>query len=217
MSASPHSFIQSFEELPSTLPIFPLPNALMLPNGELPLNIFEPRYLNMIRDAMKGEQLIGMIQPNPASKNESDLYRVGCAGRIIRYEETTDGRLLVVLAGVCRFAVVEEVPTIRGYRMVIPDWSKFAHDYTPEVNDDPQTRLIFHKALRQHFDEHKIDTNLDSLSKLNLNQLMTSLFSYLPLSSEDRQLLIETEKLDEQLMAFAAILSGNSKNKQAPH
>ncbi len=100
--------MQQFEQLPDTLPVFPLTNAVVMPGGHLPLNIFEPRYLNMLQDAMERHRLIGMIQPRDESPNP-DLYSVGCAARITRYEETNDGRLEVSLTGLCRFEIKEEL------------------------------------------------------------------------------------------------------------
>jgi Lon protease-like protein len=95
----------------------------------LPLNIFEPRYLNMINDALGGHRMIGMIQPDPAAGSESEVFRTGCAGRITQYRETADCRIEMVLTGVCRFDLVEELSTTRGYRMIVPDWSRFSEDY----------------------------------------------------------------------------------------
>src|SRR5438046_1640480 len=122
--------------LPGILPIFPLTAVLLLPRGRLPLNIFEPRYLAMTRDALGGERLIGMVQPNePAAggpgiddRMNPPVYPVGCAGRITQFSETDDGRYLLTLTGVCRFRIREELPLLSGYRRVVPDWRPFAHD-----------------------------------------------------------------------------------------
>ena len=125
-------FSQPFELLPTTLPVFPLSSAVVLPRGLLPLNIFEPRYLNMIKDAMQGEQLIGMIQPQD-NKTGSTLVKVGCAARIIRYEETSDGRLEILLAGLCRFEVREEISSMRGYRLIAVSYTHLTLPTTPYV------------------------------------------------------------------------------------
>ncbi len=213
-------FTQSFEELPNTLPIFPLPNAVMLPNGELPLNIFEPRYLNMVHDSMKSHQLIGMIQPafDTGSQNlGNDLCKVGCAGRIVRYEETSDGRLSILLAALCRFETKQELSSTRGYRLITPDWSNFAHDYNQAEPDNTQVKLLLHSALRQYFKLHQIEVNWDVLTSLSLKGLMTSLFNYLPLPSEDKQLLLETSGVAEQLTVFTAILQDSSNTSATRH
>ena len=132
MSSNP--FIPPFEALPDTLPIFPLPGAIVLPHTELPLNIFEPRYLNMTNDALGSHRMIGMIQPDPQGETEGRVYRTGCAGRITQFRETADCRIEMTLTGVCRFDLAEELSTTRGYRLVVPDWSRFAGDY--EDHDD---------------------------------------------------------------------------------
>jgi uncharacterized protein len=111
-----------FDKLPASIPIFPLPNAIVMPGCQLPLNIFEPRYLRMVLDAMAGERMIGMVQPDPASsKGKVSVYRTGTAGRITFFNEIDDGRLMIVLTGVCRFDIQEEVPTVRGYRRAAAD------------------------------------------------------------------------------------------------
>src|SRR5712671_40752 len=129
--------------LPDILPIFPLTGVLLLPRGRLPLNIFEPRYLAMTRDALGGERLIGMVQPSdPQDDNRGAapgiapgidrmnpaVYPIGCAGRLTQFSETDDGRFLITLTGVSRFRIREELPLLEGYRRVVPDWLPFAHD-----------------------------------------------------------------------------------------
>src|SRR5215469_1964214 len=116
--------------LPSILPIFPLTGVLLLPRGRLPLNIFEPRYLAMTRDALAGERLIGMVQPSDlaAAGNNPPVYLTGCAGRITSFTETDDGRFLITLTGISRFRIHEELPLVEGYRRVVPDWEPFARD-----------------------------------------------------------------------------------------
>src|ERR1700731_963988 len=128
--------------LPDTLPIFPLTGVLLLPRGRLPLNIFEPRYLAMTRDALGGERLIGMVQPSDptVAGMNPPVYPIGCAGRLTQFSETDDGRFLITLTGVSRFRIREELPLLDGYRRVVPDWQPFAHDRaapgTPEFDRD---------------------------------------------------------------------------------
>src|SRR6516165_8457777 len=121
-------------ELPSVLPIFPLAGVLLLARGRLPLNIFEPRYLAMTRDALGGERLIGMVQPtDPRVVGDNPpVYPTGCAGRITSFSETDDGRFLIGLTGVSRFRIREELPLLRGYRRVVPDWREFTRDLESE-------------------------------------------------------------------------------------
>src|SRR4051812_16478801 len=138
--------------LPEVLPIFPLVGVLLLPRARLPLNIFEPRYLAMTRDALGGERLIGMIQPSDPTTGGMNppVYPVGCAGRITQFSETDDGRFLITLTGVSRFRIVEEVSLLSGYRRVIPDWKRFEADR--EIADTPQfdrARLV--RGLKTFF------------------------------------------------------------------
>jgi Lon protease-like protein len=198
------AFIQPFDQLPDTLPVFPLSNAVVLPGGELPLNIFEPRYLNMVQDAMKTQHLIGMIQPRDDS-SVPELYNVGCAGRITRYAETSDGRIEIVLSGVCRYRVSEELKTARGYRLVVPDWSDYQGDYeSQQVQQDDIWR--FKLALRHYFERHNIDIDWDMLDKLDIETLANSLVGALTLRPEDKQLLLEAANIEQRVSVFMAIL-----------
>src|SRR6266404_9130878 len=120
--------------LPLVLPIFPLAGVLLLPRGRVPLNIFEPRYLAMPRDAMAGERLIGMVQPSDpqAAGRNPPVYPTGCAGRITSFSETEDGRFLITLTGISRFRIREELPLLEGFRRVVPDWNEFTRDVEGE-------------------------------------------------------------------------------------
>src|SRR5580704_1987106 len=146
--------------LPTMLPIFPLTGVLLLPRGRLPLNIFEPRYLAMTRDALAGERLIGMVQPSDpaASSSNPPVYPVGCAGRITSFAETEDGRFLITLTGTSRFRITEELPLLEGYRRVVPDWSGFARDLANEEEPDfDRERLM--RGLKAYFQHHQISAD----------------------------------------------------------
>jgi hypothetical protein len=201
--------MQKFEQLPTTLPIFPLPNVALLPGGFLPLNIFEPRYLNMLQDAMGSHHLIGMIQPRDENP-EPELYQIGCAGRIVGYQETIDGRLEIMLKGLCRFQIKEELSSLRGYRLITPDWSQFAMDYEEQPQPDAQAKLSFNGALRACFNQNQMTVDWETLDKLNTEDLMNNLFTSLPLKSEDKQLLLETDTLINRIKIFTAILEDNN-------
>ncbi len=203
-------FMQSLDQLPDTLPIFPLANAVVLPGGFLPLNIFEPRYLNMLQDAIESHRLIGMIQPRDDS-DKPELFQVGCAGRITRYEETPDGRLEIVLTGLSRFRVIEELSTTRGYRLVKPDWSGFAADFAEAEEPGTQEKTEFNSALKGYLDKKEMQADWKWLVKMSSEQLTNSLVSVLPLSDTDKQLLIETDTLAHRMRAFTAILEGESR------
>ena len=209
-------FVQPFEHLPATLPVFPLSNAVVLPASNLPLNIFEPRYLNMVQDAMESHRLIGMIQPRDDTANP-DLYQVGCAGRITRYAETNDGRLEIALTGLCRFSIEEELSTTRGYRLVKPDWSKFAADYREPVEASKQDITRFMSALRAYLSEKNMQADWSMLEQLGTETLTNSSVAVLPLGVEDKQLLVETDTLVNRLRAFTAILEGHTENSVVRH
>ena len=185
-------FSPPFERLPSSLPIFPLANAIVMPGAQLPLNIFEPRYLNMVFDALGESRLIGMVQPKPeaGSAGEPDVYETGTAGLITSYSETADGRLLIVLTGVCRFDIEGEMPTTRGYRRAVPDWSRFELDYerSPEIALDRQR---FMGLLKAYFNLHQLEVDWGVLDGLEPATLLNLLIGQLPFDVPERQTLIE--------------------------
>jgi uncharacterized protein len=193
--------------LSSILPIFPLPGVLLLPRGRLPLNIFEPRYLAMTRDALAGERLIGMVQPtdprivgdNPA------VYPTGCAGRITSFTETDDGRFLITLTGISRFRIREELPLLDGYRRVVPEWSEFARDLDSE--DAPgfdRDRLL--RGLRTYFQHHKIEADWDAITSVPGERLVTSIAMVCPFEPNEKQALLEAPDLDERARLLTAIV-----------
>lgn len=215
-------FMQSFDQLPKSLPIFPLPNALLIPGGKLPLNIFEPRYLNMVADAIKHNALIGMVQPKPEPKTIRDVstpsvYEIGCAGRITDYSETEDGRLEIILSGLCRFAIKEELSSLRGYRVIVPDWSAFKNDYD-EITEPPRPLVdTFTGALRRFLDGHNMPADWDLFAKLSTASLVSSLMNVLPIETSERQILLEADTLESRVIAFTAILAGTISDSQTRH
>lgn len=209
-------FMQAFDHLPATLPIFPLSNAIMLPGGNLPLNVFEPRYLNMLKDAMRSDQLIGMIQPRDDTE-KSPLFDVGCAGRITRYEENKDGRIEIGLTGLCRFQIQEELTSTRGYRFVVPNWSAYRCDYDEQKPASELANIAFRTALKTYFSENNMDADWTMLEKLDVEELANSLFGFLPLSVEDKQLLVEIDGFPDRLTAFTAVLESSSKPTTTLH
>ncbi len=200
------TFETTWDALPLTLPVFPLPGALLLPGTQLPLNIFEPRYLNMVTDALGAGRLIGMIQPetDAASADAPALCRVGCAGRITSFSETDDGRMVIVLLGVCRFAVEEEIATTRGYRRVVADWSDFSADFTVGVEDFQ--RAPFMRLLRAYFRVKKLSADWQALEQLDSWRLINVLATSLPFERVDRQGLLEASTATERGRLLAALL-----------
>jgi len=193
--------------LPSILPIFPLAGVLLLPRGRLPLNIFEPRYLAMTRDALAGERLIGMVQPSDPSARGSEptVYPTGCAGRITSFSETDDGRFLITLTGICRFRIREELPLLEGYRRVVPEWREFAQDLDSE--DEPgfdRDRLL--RGLRTYFQQHQIQADWDAITAVPGERLVTSIAMICPFDPSEKQALLEAPDLDERARLLTAIV-----------
>ena len=191
-----------------TLPIFPLPGVLLLPRGQLPLNIFEPRYLAMTRDALAGDRLIGMIQPSdphqPLSGNP-EVYPTGCAGRITSFSETEDGRFLITLTGLCRFRIAEELPSMSGYRRVVPQWNEFSRDLRSErAPEFDRERLI--RGLRAYFDRHQIKAEWNAINSVPGERLVTSIAMVCPFEPNEKQALLEASDLDERARLLTAIV-----------
>lgn len=207
MSSNP--FIPPFESLPDTLPIFPLPGAIVLPRTELPLNIFEPRYLNMTNDALGSHRMIGMIQPDPRGEAEGRVYRTGCAGRITQFRETADCRIEMALTGVCRFDLAEELSTTRGYRLVVPDWSRFAGDYEDHDDEVSDLHEQFIATLRRYFDVKELEADMPMLERLPTERVMDSLIMALPLSTAEKQMLLESVEAETRLRHFIGLLDGD--------
>jgi hypothetical protein len=210
MSINP--FIPPFDKLPDTLPVFPLPGAIVMPGSELPLNIFEPRYLNMVNDALGTHRMIGMVQPDPDANDEAGLCRTGCAGRITQYRETGDGRIEMVLSGVCRFDLGDELPTTRGYRLVVPQWSRFAGDYEDHEDTLKSAQPLLLQTLKGYFKAEGLDVDWAMLERLSTVRLVNSMSMALPLSEADKQVLLETVQPAERLETFIALLGSASSS-----
>jgi uncharacterized protein len=183
--------------LPAILPIFPLAGVLLLPRGQLPLNIFEPRYLAMIRDAMTGGRLIGMVQPsNPRESPAGNppVYPTGCAGRITDCSETGDGRFLITLTGTSRFRICEELPLHAGYRRVVPEWGEFARDLGGEEQTGFDRDRLF-RGLRAYFQRQRISAQWDALTAVPGERLVTSIAMVCPFEPSEKQALLEAGDL----------------------
>jgi len=189
--------------LPKELPIYPLENAL-LPGGELPLTIDEPNYLAMFLDVLKTDQLIGMVQPQE-NNSDSDLYHIGCAGRIRQYRERKDGKLNIMLTGICRYKIIQELHVKKGYRRARVDWSEFKQDYETE-QVAPQRIDFFKESLRNYFDRHRMQVDWKVLDKLPIEQVVNNLVLVLNLSIPAKQRLLEAATVADRLALFAALL-----------
>jgi len=193
--------------LPAILPIFPLTGVLLLPRGRLPLNIFEPRYLAMTRDALAGERLIGMVQPSDpaAAGSNPPVYPTGCAGRITSFSETDDGRYLITLTGISRFRIGEELPLLDGYRRVVPQWGEFTHDLAGEDEASfDRNRLL--RGLRGYFQQHQISADWDAVTAVPGERLVTSIAMICPFDPSEKQALLEAPDLEERARLLTAIV-----------
>ena len=187
------AFHPTIEALPSELAVFPLPGVLLLPDGKLPLNIFEPRYLNMVADSLANQRMIGMVQPSeePPAGAEPPVFETGCMGRISSLDETEDGRLLITLTGVCRFRIVRELDLVGGYRRVEPDWRPFLRDLDePEEPAIDRERLIV--ALRAYSRLHSLEFNWKAIERIADYDLSVALCMACPLEPREKQALLES-------------------------
>ena len=201
------AFDPSLADLPTELPIFPLPGAVVFPGQVLPLNIFEPRYLNMVLDALGAARMIGMIQPLGAMDVEPvPVHAIGCGARITAFQETRDGRLLLNLTGVCRFVVDEELDLCRGYRRIRPDWVTYGSD----LEESPPAGLglsDLEPALRAYFSARKLEPSWDALASLDSSQVVDFLSMTLPFDPPTKQLLVEAMDVDARGHLLLSALS----------
>ena len=203
----PGPFESGPDELPDALPIFPLSGALLLPRGNLPLNIFEPRYLNMTLDALGAGRLIGMVQPRTPDEEAGHppLFQLGCAGRIVSFSETEDGRLLISLKGVCRFRIARELELVRGYRRAAADFRPFLGDLSPDARSI-MDRELFADALRRFLDRHGMQVDWEAIRKAPDEALVNSLAMLCPFRPEEKQALLEAPTLDDRYATIVTLL-----------
>jgi uncharacterized protein len=214
-------FDPGFEQLPDTLPIFPLSGVLLLPGGKLPLNVFEPRYLAMVFDALAGHRMIGMVQPQqpggyagdgmPTDDGRPPVHRIGCAGRIVSFNETEDGRLLLALSGVSRFEIVRELDLAQGgYRRVSSVFSPFRADldHADEAVELDRERLM--AALSAFFRSRNLSTDWDAVKQSADANLVTSLSMVLPFGPAEKQALLEAADSSARAKLLVAFLEMNA-------
>ena len=199
--------MKKIDQLPNIIPVFPLSNFIIFPETTVPLNIFEPRYIQMVDDAMKGERIIGMVQAKNSSQSIPALYDIGCAGKIKSFNETEDGRYLIVLAGIARFKITKELANKKLYRECEVNFGEFSNDINFEKEDIKfsDLELIF-KNLKSLFNKHDYIINWKELEKQSLNQTINILSMSSPFSLEEKQALLETIDLKERKQKLEKIL-----------
>ena len=197
----------SIEELPNPLPLFPLTGVLLLPRGQLPLNVFEPRYLALVDSAMSCGRVIGMIQPSEAEEKAltPKMSAVGCAGRVTSYRETEDGRYLITLTGVCRFRVKAELTTQAPFRAVDPDYAPFAGDLVAnDENDFPRDRVI--DALKDYLSKRDLKADWRSVMTAPPETLVNALAMLCPFEPAEKQALLEADDWPSRVATLVALL-----------
>ena len=198
-------------DLPKIISVFPLSNFILFPNTSVPLNIFEPRYVEMINDSMKSNKLIGMIQPKTLKNLNNkipELHKIGCLGKIISFQETEDGRYLIELKGIIRFEIIEEVLNKKRYRECKVDFQNYYQDLDGKKEDlkFSDLELIF-KNLKNLFEKKGYVINWNALEKQSIDETINALAMASPFSLEEKQILLETKNLNLRKTKIAEILS----------
>jgi len=209
--------VQSFSEryqgpadVPQRIPVFPLRGAILLPRATLPLSIFEPRYLQMVEDVMSTSRVLGMVQPDggeeesPAGRTVA-LRRIGCAGRITGYQELDDSRLMITLTGIARFALVDEVPLDKAYRICTVNYDKFLGDFSEGAGEDAVDRPGLLKALKTYLEARDLKADWSAVSKSSNEMLINALAIASPFGSEEKQALLEAEDLKTRAEILVAL------------
>ena len=198
-------------DLPDTLPVFPLSGVLLLPHSALPLNVFEPRYLELVDDALSARRLIGMIQPTESEETvlKPKLSQIGCAGRIISYRETEDNRYLITLQGICRFRITEEISALSAYRQVACDFRSFVADLAQSQDGDfPRDRLL--AALKDYLARRDMKADWKSVMTAPAESLVNALSMMCPFEPAEKQALLEAPSWVERVSTLVALLEISS-------
>ena len=198
---------KKIDHLPNKIPIFPLSNFIIFPGTTVPLNIFEPRYIDMVDDAMKSNRIIGMIQPKKSDQNIPLLYNVGCAGKITSFSETDDGRYLIVLSGISRFKIIKELENDKLYRECSINFNDFSNDLE-ENNEEikfSDLELIF-KDIKTLFAKEGYVINWKDLEKQTLEKTINTLAMASPFTLEEKQILLETNTLPDRKKKLEEVL-----------
>jgi Lon protease-like protein len=208
-------------DLPLVIPVFPVDGALLLPHGQLPLRVFEPRYLNMIDDAMGAERMIGMIQTKAGGDRERpSLASVGCLGRITSFAETSDDQYLITLTGVCRFAAGEEQPARAPYRQVRANYLPYELDLRPPADDEGFDRVRLLRVLKAFLERRSLGVDWDTAKNAPTEALINSLSMALPFEASEKQALLEAATIADRREALITLLeidtAGRSGEDEPP-
>ena len=198
------------EAVPDVIPVFPLPGALLLPRGQMPLNIFEPRYLAMIDDALRsGDRLIGMIQPDPAhpgaDPDKPHLFQIGCVGRMTQFAESGDGRYLIQLTGVARFRIAEELSVTTPYRQCKVTYQPFVNDFTPRMGEDEVDRKALLRALTSFLKANNLKADWDGIENAPNEALVNALAMMSPYDAAEKQAMLEAPDLKTRAEILVAV------------
>jgi len=200
--------MKRIKNLPKKISVFPLSNFIIFPNTSVPLNIFEPRYIEMVNDSMKTNRIIGMVQPKNQKKNIPELYSVGCAGKITSFNETDDGRYLIVINGICRFKILKEINNNKTYRECEISFDEYNEDTNEKNNEIKFTDLeLIFKNLKSFFKKKGYIINWKELEKQSLDQTINTLAMASPFSLQEKQVLLETININNRKIKLEKILS----------
>ena len=206
------------KNLPTTIPIFPLKNALLLPGRQLPLNIFETRYLSMVSNALKTDKIIGMIQPTEKKdlkhkNNGEEVYEIGCAGKIVSSNQTPDNRYEIILQGVSRFSILKELEKVSGYRRVKVNWKNFKSDLK-KGSQEFIDRSLLKNVLGDFAKKHSVQLDWEGLDKMKDQDIIGALISFYPFQSNEKQAILESKNEKEQAKTIISLMQINNFSYQ---
>lgn len=197
------------KNLPASVPVFPLSGALLLPFSHRPLNIFEPRYIEMVDAALRGDRLIGLIQPEDPSeespKGRAPLQKIGCLGRLTHFEENGDGRYFIILEGVTRFEILSEQTVMTPYRQCLISGKRFASDFEREFGQEAVNREKFLKMMRDYAEFANLDLNWDEIDKTGTADLVNFCCMVSPYGASEKQVLLEAASLEDRAETLIAL------------
>lgn len=209
-----YCFDNKYEELPGSIPLFPLSKVLLLPRAKLPLNLFENRYLHMFDYALKNDRYIGMVQPSELSSSSGNekspsIYNIGCAGYVTAFSQTNDNRYEIILEGVCRFKIKKELETINGFRRADVQWSKFKSDFKSEKLNSREKRNEFLKILRPFLEKMSMNFDWEVIEGTNDEDLINTISMCCPFDVNEKQALLEAISLEDRREVLTSLIHIN--------